>query len=316
MSRILVVDDDTDIVRFVEMNLQVEGFEVLVAHDGGEGFALAREHVPDLAIVDLMMPGVDGLELTRRLRADPTLSLMPIIMLTARGLTVDKVLGLTAGADDYVVKPFDTMELMARVKRTLRRNQDVREVSPLTGLPGNSRILREINDRARGGTDYAVCHIDIDRFKSVNAVYGFARGDAFISARAGSLHVATSSLAPPPAFLGHIGGDDFVVVCRPDQVRPLTTRAVEDFEGAADQLCDPIDAKRGYLEVPDRKGNVRRVNLVTLSIGVALSTNRTYVSPREVLASASEMKTVAKSQPGSYVAVDRRRRDSVPGENA
>ena len=98
-----------------------------------------------------MMPGMDGLELTRRLRADPMITALPIIMLTAKGLTADKVAGLTAGADDYMVKPFDTSELVARVRSTLRRNQEVREVSPLTGLPGNTRILREIADRLQGG---------------------------------------------------------------------------------------------------------------------------------------------------------------------
>jgi diguanylate cyclase (GGDEF)-like protein len=304
---VLVVDDDVDIVRFVQMNLQVEGFEVVVAHDGLDGYRIAREHQPDLAIVDLMMPGMDGLELTRRLRADPMLSLVPVIMLTARGLTVDKVVGLTAGADDYVIKPFDTMELMARVQRTLRRNQEIRQVSPLTGLPGNNSILREVGERVRGGDPFAVCHIDIDRFKSVNDVYGFGRGDEFITALADSLHAAAIAVEPPTAFLGHIGGDDFVVVCHPDQVRPLSEHTVIGFESAADQLYDPIDAKRGYLEYPDRKGNIRRINLVTLSIGVALSTARSYDSAREIVAAASEMKTVAKSQPGSYVAVDRRR---------
>ena len=98
--------------------------------------------------------------------------------------------GLTAGADDYLVKPFDTLELVARVRSTLRRNQEFREVSPLTGLPGNSRILREIADRVRAGADFAVCHVDIDRFKAVNDVYGFARGDEFITALARELHRA------------------------------------------------------------------------------------------------------------------------------
>ena len=303
---ILVVDDDQDIARFVQMSLSLQGFEVMVAYDGAQALEVIAERPPDLAVVDLMMPEVDGLELTRQLRASPLTASIPIIMLTARGLTIDKVLGLTAGADDYLVKPFDTLELVARVKSTLRRNQEYREVSPLTGLPGNTRILREISDRVRGGTEYAVCHIDIDRFKGVNDAYGFGRGDEFISALARSLHRAVVEVGLPPAFLGHIGGDDFVLVCTPEQVRPLTTRAVVDFEAVADRLYDPVDSARGYLEIPDHKGNIRIVNLVTLSIGVALSTNRHYTDPSEVVAAASEMKTLAKSQPGSFVAMDDR----------
>jgi diguanylate cyclase (GGDEF)-like protein len=179
-------------------------------------------------------------------------------------------------------------------------------VSPLTGLPGNTRILREIADRVHSGADYAVCHVDIDRFKSVNDAYGFARGDEFISALARAIQRAAMQVGLPPAFLGHIGGDDFVIVCTPDQVRPLTTQSVADFEAASDSLYDAEDARRGYLELTDRKGEIRRPQLVTISIGVALSTNRHYADPREVIAAASEMKTVAKSQPGSYVAMDRR----------
>jgi diguanylate cyclase (GGDEF)-like protein len=305
---ILVVDDDADIARFVEFNLRLHGFDVLYARDGQEALEMIEQHRPDLAVVDLMMPRIDGLELTRRLRADPMTSALPVIMLTAKGMTVDKVHGLTAGADDYLVKPFDTAELIARVSSTLRRNKEFREVSPLTGLPGNSRVRREITDRVRSAVDYAVGYVDIDRFKSVNDRYGFVRGDEFITALARSLHRAVVSVGLPPAFLGHIGGDDFVIVCTPDQVRPLTERAVVDFEKTADELYDPSDAGRGYVELRDRRGNVQRAALVTLSIGVSLSVpERRFTDPLEVIAAASEMKSLAKHQPGSYVAVDRRR---------
>jgi len=303
---IVVVDDDVDIARFVEVNLRLHGYDVLLAHDGETALALIGERRPDLAIIDWMMPRLDGLALTRRLRANPLTMPMPIIMLTARGQTAEKVIGLTAGADDYLVKPFDTMELVARVRSTLRRNQEYRQVSPLTGLPGNTRILREIADRVRGGVEYAVCHVDIDRFKSVNDAYGFARGDEFITALAGALHGAVVHVGPPPAFLGHIGGDDFILVCHPDQVRPLTGKAVVDFEAAADVLYDPADAQRGYLEVTMRSGERQRAALVTLSIGVALSTNRPFSDPREAVSVASDMKAVAKKHQGSYVALDRR----------
>ena len=303
---IIVVDDDIDIARFIEVNLKLQGYEVVLAHDGETALQLIDERQPALAIVDWMMPKLDGLDLTRRLRADPMTAPMPVILLTARGQTADKVIGLSAGADDYLVKPFDTLELVARVRSTLRRNQENREVSPLTGLPGNSRILREIADRAKAGADFAVLHIDIDRFKSVNDAYGFVRGDEFITALARALHRAVVEVALPPAFLGHIGGDDFIVVCSPEQLKPLTTRAVDDFEAAADALYDPVDAERGYLELPKRNGEIQQANLVTLSIGVALSTIGRVTDPRHIVSVASDMKTVAKKHHGSYVAVDQR----------
>jgi len=305
-ERILVVDDDVDIAGFIKIELEMAGFEVVVAHDGETALDLVTRCEPDLIILDLMMPILDGVELTRRLRADAMTSALPIIMLTAKGQTVDKVLGLTAGADDYVVKPFDTLELVARVRGTLRRNQEFREVSPLTGLPGNNRILREIGDRLRAKEDFAVCYCDIDGFKAVNDAYGFARGDEFIATLARKLLQAVGAIGPPSAFLGHVGGDDFVVICSPDQIRPLTETAVTEFEAAADRLYDEEDRARGYVSVKSRRDGVLDVGLVTVSIGVALSSRRHYTGPRELIAVASEMKTVAKTQPGSFVAVDRR----------
>src|SRR6266511_1973771 len=132
---VLIADDDRDIVRFVEVNLRLEGFEVITAHDGKDALAKALDLQPNLILLDVMMPGMDGYEVCTKLRADGRSAHIPVIMLTAKSLSADKVLGLTAGADDYIIKPFDPMELIARVKTTLRRASEMRALSPLTGQP-------------------------------------------------------------------------------------------------------------------------------------------------------------------------------------
>lgn len=121
-AHILLVEDDVKLARFVELELTSEGYKVSVANDGMTGITLARESAPDLAILDWMVPGLTGVELCRRLRA--TGSKIPVILLTAKDEVNDRVTGLDAGADDYVVKPFSIEELLARVRAHLRRNQE------------------------------------------------------------------------------------------------------------------------------------------------------------------------------------------------
>lgn len=118
--RILVVDDDPEIVSFVRRGLAYEGYKVDTAADGSEALAKAREKEPDLVILDIMMPGIDGIEVSKRLRQGGD---VPILMLTAKGTVADKVVGLESGADDYLVKPFAFDELLARVRALLRRRQ-------------------------------------------------------------------------------------------------------------------------------------------------------------------------------------------------
>ena len=118
--RILVVDDDPEIASFIRRGLAYEGYSVDTAADGNEALSKARDREPDLVILDIMMPGIDGIEVAKRLRAGGE---VPIIMLTARGTTADKVAGLESGADDYLVKPFEFDELLARIRALLRRHQ-------------------------------------------------------------------------------------------------------------------------------------------------------------------------------------------------
>ena len=181
---ILVVDDDPDIARFVEVNLRSAGYEVSVAGDGEEALERATEIRPDLVLLDVMMPRLDGFEVAQRLGKNPQTANTSIIMLTAKALSSDKVTGLQSGADDYIIKPFDPIELLARVKGTLRRAKEMRNLSPLTGLPGNIRIQEEIERQVREHRPFAVLYVDLDNFKTYNDKYGFVRGDRLIQGTA------------------------------------------------------------------------------------------------------------------------------------
>jgi diguanylate cyclase (GGDEF)-like protein len=305
-GRVLLVDDDEDIARFIELNLVLEGFEVEVVHDGRVALEAVLRQPPDLVLLDVMMPHLDGVEVLRRLRANAATAATPVVLLTAKSLSADKVAGLTAGADDYIVKPFDTLELIARVHTTLRRTAEVRSTSPLTGLPGNHRIELEIAGRAGTGTPYAVCHVDLDEFKSFNDTYGFLRGDRLLLNLAACLQSAGAEAGDPPVFIGHVGGDDFIVVCTPSQAEPLGQRLIASWAREVRSHYDPVDLERGWLEVLDRRMELRRHAIVSVSVGVAWTVGSGR-DRRAVVAAAAEMKAVAKREPGSFVAVDRRR---------
>src|SRR5438105_13901483 len=252
---ILVVDDDPDISRFVEVNLRSVGYDVLVASDGEEALTKAEEVRPDLVLLDVMMPRVDGFEVAQRLRRNPRTANTSIIMLTAKAQSSDKVLGLTAGADDYIIKPFDPIELLARVKTTLRRARDNRNLSPLTGLPGNIRIEDEVQRRVEEAQPFALLNCDMDNFKAFNDHYGFLRGDRVIQATARILQDTVEEFCRTEGFVGHVGGDDFVVVVPPETGEPVANRIIERFDSEIPHHYDREDIERGFVEVEDRQGN-------------------------------------------------------------
>jgi diguanylate cyclase (GGDEF)-like protein len=303
---ILVVDDDPDVARFIELNLQSAGYEVAVASNGEEALEKALERRPDLILLDVMMPTMDGFEVAQRLRRDPRTSSSSIIMLTAKNLSSDKVLGLSSGADDYIVKPFDPVELLARVKGTLRRAREMRALSPLTGLPGNTRVQEEIRRRVSEDQPFALLYCDLDHFKAYNDHYGFVRGDGAIQSLASLLTELVDEVAGPQGFVGHVGGDDFIVIVEPEMGEDLAKKLVERFDEQAPMLYDRIDHERGGIEVPDRQGNTKLFPLLALSVGVASTMNRVFSHHGEAVSIATEMKQFAKRTPTSSYAVDRR----------
>jgi diguanylate cyclase (GGDEF)-like protein len=303
---ILVVDDDPDIARFVEVNLRSAGYDVAVAGDGEEALERAANIRPDLVLLDVMMPRIDGFEVAQRLRKNPQTANTSIIMLTAKALSADKVTGLQSGADDYIIKPFDPIELLARVKGTLRRAKEMRNLSPLTGLPGNIRIQEEIERQVRENRAFAVLYCDLDNFKTYNDQKGFVRGDRLIQSTARIIQDAVVEFGAADSFVGHVGGDDFVAVLPPDVAEDAAKRICERFDEHLTEFYEAEDLKRGFVRMEDRKGVLQDIPLVAVSIGVASTSRRAFAHYGEAVAVATEMKQFAKRDGGSSFAVDRR----------
>ena len=305
-EHVLVVDDDPDVARFVEVNLRSAGYNVSVASNGEEAMERALELRPDLVLLDVMMPKMDGFEVAQRLRRDSRTSSSSIIMLTAKALSSDKVLGLSSGADDYIIKPFDPVELLARVKGTLRRAREMRALSPLTGLPGNIRVQEEIRRRVAEDEPFSLLYADLDYFKAYNDHYGFVRGDRAIQGLARLINDVVHDMAGPQGFVGHVGGDDFIIIVPPDLGEVMAKSLVERFDEVAPSLYDSIDRERGCIEVPDRQGNTKVFPMLALSIGVASTSARRFSHYGEAVTTATELKQFAKREAGSSYALDRR----------
>jgi len=313
-QRILIADDEPDIRLVLRTRLELDGFTVLEASDGAEAVRMAQDEKPDLIVLDVMMPEMDGVEVCNRLRASFDTRNIPVIMLTARAGRDDKMSGLTKGANDYITKPFDLQELSQRVRNTLDWSRQQRSASPLTGLPGNHSINDEIRRRLAEQRSFALLQIDIDHFKAFNDYYGYGRGDEAIQLLARILSESVAQLGEGEGFVGHIGGDDFVVLSSCDAAEPIGEEIIESFNTAALGLYDEEDRSRGHVDVLNRRHVVERFPLMSLTIAL-VSTDRVPVTHlAQLIDIAQELKAHGKGIPGSVMVGERRRRQD-PGQN-
>lgn len=305
VPRVLIVDDDAGIRQLLSALLSEEGFQVAVASDGREGVERAVGSAPDVILLDVMMPGLNGFEVCSELRNNPKTRYVCILLVTAKTNSADKVAGLRAGADDFITKPFDPDELVERVRTALRRAQDMASLNPLTRLPGNEEIKRVIEAGLSRGKDFALMHFDIDNFKGFNDHYGLQRGDAAIRFL-GDCLVGTVEMLVTGAFVGHTGGDDMVVVSEPEVAETIAANVIERWDRSVGELYDAEDLERGYLEGLDRTGRRRRFPIMALSIGIALTVKRESMTQWQISDIASAMKNIAKRTPESRYELDRR----------
>lgn len=230
LKKIVVAEDDDAIAHMVNMALGDAGFLCLRARDGDEALRLVKHHDPDLLVLDVMMPRVDGFEVARRLKGDVMWSRTPILMLTALSGVDNQVNGIDAGADSYMSKPFDLREFGAKVKALVRASRRERDRNPTTNLPGSRAIDEEIDKALRAGRTTSVLHVDLLHFDGYADAVGLQRSEETVRGLGQLLLEAARKASGGGAFVGHVGGSDFIAIVAPDQVDEMVKGALAAFD--------------------------------------------------------------------------------------
>ena len=237
LNKIVVCDDEDPIAHLVAMTLGDAGFLCLRARDGQQALFLCAREMPDLLVLDVMMPKLDGVAVARALKEDPRLASIPILMLTARVTTDDKVRGLEAGADDYLTKPFDLRELVARVRALVRARRRAVESSPVTGLPGAGALEEAVEQRIASGARFVLAHARLDGRDELMTALGWKRGEELEGALARAVTAAATAvvggtLASSGVVVAHLGGGDFGLVAPSHAGERLPAALVEGVREA------------------------------------------------------------------------------------
>jgi len=305
--KVLVVDDEDHIRRILKFQLEKHGYRVVCAENGEIALELMRREAPDLVILDIMMPKIDGFETCRRIRKNFQTAQTPIIMLTAKSELPDKIKGLQDGANDYLSKPYSNEELLLRVRNVLEWSSKQKEANPLTGLPGNRAIEKELQGRIEGKEPFAFLYLDIDNFKPYNDHYGYQRGDEAILFLGDIVTEAVNSLGGAKDFVGHIGGDDFVVITSPARAEFVARHIIDEFDKGSLILLHEDDIRRGYMEIRNRVGEIKRMPLMSLTIALVVDDEVKLKHYAQVNDIASELKRYGKGMAGSVVVRERRK---------
>ncbi|WP_298820743.1 response regulator [Chloroflexus sp.] len=305
VPRILVVDDEADIRQILSHQLTDAGFVVVTAPDGATAMELATTQHVDLIVLDRMLPDGDGLQVLQKLRTTPATQLTPVMLLSAISALDEKVRSLQLGADDYVVKPCSAAELAARIRSILRRSERESSVNPISRLPGNVVIEQVIHERLANQQSFAVSYIDLDNFKGYNDHYGFFKGDAVILHTARLLAEVVHWRGDASDFLGHLGGDDFVLVTTLERAQHIGQAMIERFDTTIPYFYSAEDRARGYIFGRDRQGNPCRYPLLSISIAVVPVVSARYRQPYEIALRAAEIKRQLKTVTGSCLMIDR-----------
>jgi diguanylate cyclase (GGDEF)-like protein len=304
MFKVLIVDDDPGVRSVCKEVLVKQGYATFEAESGRQALDILAKNKVDLILLDVMLPDFDGFQITEKVREDRVMADIPIIFVSARGQTTDKVRALKLGADDYVVKPFDALELGARVESVIKRKEREMDSSPTTKLPGSVAIEKELNRRLASKEYFALCYLDLDNLKAFNDYYGYAKANGVIHQTGDLISKAVEKYGAPSDFVGHIAGDDFVLICESHNAEKIAQEIISTFDRIIPLYYHPDDQARGYIEAEDRFGKVRRFKIMSISIAMVSVEEDKFRSHSEISEKAAELKKKAKSIEGSVLIKD------------
>ncbi len=286
-GRLLIVEDDFDISNMLRIYFTGQGFEVTVAPRGGDALELTRKSLPNLILLDIMLPDMDGYEVCRQLRATTRTSHIPIIFLTQKDERSDKIKGLERGADDYITKPFDIEELKLRVVNAITRQERENSLDPRTGLPSGRLIEEQLRRiiREKGWALLDCRLLSFDRFRDV---YGFIAGDEVLRFTSMLLGETIDEAGTPNDFIGHPGGDNFIIVTTNAQANRLRDRLRARFNDEVLSHYSFMDREQGYILAKSSTGEEIKAPLMKIAIGIVTPDTRQFSDIREITELAAE----------------------------
>ncbi|NHZ72054.1 MAG: response regulator [Aquificales bacterium] len=290
-GRILIVEDDYDISNMLRIFFSNEGYQIEIAARGNDALEKCRKKLPDLVVLDIMLPDMDGYAVCSAMRSTTRTSHIPIIFLTQKDERSDRIAGLELGADDYITKPFDIEELKLRVRTSIRIHQRQNMTNPTTGLP-SSRLIEEQLRSLMRSSDWSYLQIGIDNMGPFNDVYGFVAGDEVLRFAALLLNEVNDELGTLDDFIGHPGGDTFVMITMSDNVPAMVDRLRQRFNEEVLSHYGFIDREQGGISLPD--GTL--ASLMRLSIGIVSSQTQRFADIREITETAAELRRLDQSK--------------------
>ena len=301
---VVVISHDAALTGIIE-KLFIDIYQTLTFRNIQSAIDYIYNSIPDLIILDSQ--GQDDLTLSilNNLKSDPIFHQLPVLIVLDDAQNIPD--WETIFVEDYIKKTDFEKEGSSRVELSILRSERVAEVNPLTKLPGNISINKQIQNRIETGNVFALAYADLDNFKPFNDYYGFSRGDEVIRIAGRLILNIVKNKQYQGSFIGHIGGDDFVFVLDVNLVEDAAREIIEAFDRIIPTLYDPEDRDRGYIETEDRQGILKQFPMIAMSVGITSNLQRFFTHYGEITEIASEMKSLAKMTPGSCCRVDRRR---------
>jgi GGDEF domain-containing protein len=298
--------DGCPVPALVRQWAAAHAFPLLVFSQPDEVESIVLRGHPCLLFVDGDNSGTVGVGLVRRLKSDAFTAIVPITTLAGTHHAEQVQSWFTSGADEVLTGLFSPAEQRSRMDAMLVRTERDVSVHPSTRLPGTTEIEREIRRRLDSSQEFAVCYADLDHFKEFNDRYSYYDGDRVVYLLSRVLHDVVKGLMGSRGFVGHIGGDDFIFIIPASDISPVCSEILEVFDALIPLQYNDQDRRAGYFFGKDRRGQLHRVPLMTLSIGIVTNRHRRFAHPAQVSELATEMKSYAKTLPGSVFVVDRR----------
>jgi diguanylate cyclase (GGDEF)-like protein len=295
-ARLLVVEDDLDIANMLKIYFTGLQYEVDIATRGMDALEKTKKVLPHLIVLDIMLPDIDGYEVCRSLRTSTRTSHIPVIFLTQKDERSDKLQGLELGADDYITKPFDIEELKLRVMGAVRRSERESLTDPRSGLPAG-RLIEEQLRRIIREQDWALLDIRINHFEPFRDVYGFVTSDDVLRFAAMLIGEVVDEVGTPNDFIGHVGGDNFVVITTEQAADALKQRLKERFAEEVLTHYNFIDRQQGFIQVHKGDAGPVKAPFMTLSVGVVSPSRQSFADIREITELAAEARRLDSAAP-------------------